>query len=101
MDAMKISSISDAGKMITIDREGWRTRVTILTSKLRSWKEDQGDDLNLKIENLEFHGSLRGDDFIEWIEADDFIEWIEAIEQFFDYGVILDDRKVKIAAMRL
>lgn len=57
----------------------------------RRW-EDRGDDLNLKIEIPEYNGSLRGDDFIEWIEA---------IECIFEYQMIPNDRKVKIVAMRL
>ena len=47
-------------------------------------RENRGD-LNLKIEILEYHSSLRGDDFIK---------------QIFDTRVIPDDHKVKIAAMR-
>lgn len=31
--------------------------------------EDRGYDLNVKIEILENHGSLHGDDFMEWPEA--------------------------------
>lgn len=49
-----------------------------------------GDDLNLKIEVPDYHGSLCGNDFDEWIKT---------IKRIFEYRVIPDDRKVKIKAM--
>lgn len=44
---------------------------------------DQGENLYLKVDILEYHGSLCGDDFIEGIEA---------IKRVFEYRVIPNDR---------
>ena len=54
--------------------------------------EDPGDDLNLKTEILEHHGSLC---------SDGLMEQIETIERIFKFKEVLDEHKVKLVAMRL
>lgn len=53
-------------------------------------QEDRGDGFNIKIKIPEYQRSLRGDDFMEWIDT---------IERIFEYREIYDEHKVKLVVM--
>lgn len=54
--------------------------------------KDQGHDLNVKIGISEYHGNLR---------SDDFMEWIETIKQVYESREVPHAHKVKLRATRL
>lgn len=60
-EVMWFPSTSEINGMIVISEEDW---------------SETGLDLNLKIKILEYHGNLRGDDFLAWRET---------IKQIFKY----------------
>ena len=58
-----------------------------------SWKEmSQGFDYNFKVEIPEFHGRFK---------PEDFVDWLNTIERVFDYYEVMDEKKVKLVAIRL
>ena len=46
----------------------------------------------MKVDILEFEGKM---------QPDDFIDWLTTMERIFDFKDILDNRKVKIVAIKL
>eukprot|EP00262_Sarcandra_glabra_P000201 TRINITY_DN10288_c0_g1_i2.p1 TRINITY_DN10288_c0_g1~~TRINITY_DN10288_c0_g1_i2.p1 ORF type:complete len:127 (-),score=28.92 TRINITY_DN10288_c0_g1_i2:89-469(-) len=55
-------------------------------------QEDRGRDLGIKIEIPEYHGNMRGDDFLDWMDT---------IDRIFYYKEVAEECKVKLIAMKL
>ena len=49
-------------------------------------------DYNFKVEIPEFQGSLK---------PEDFVDWLNTVERVFDYYEVMDEKKVKLVAIRL
>ncbi|XP_065620600.1 uncharacterized protein LOC136063732 [Quercus suber] len=49
-------------------------------------------DYNFKVEIPEFQGSLK---------PEDFVDWLNTVERVFDYYEVIDEKKVKLVAIRL
>jgi len=61
----------------------------------RRSKRGQRPSINVndfRIEILEFEGK---------IDPDEFVEWLNTVERIFEYKDILEDKKVKLLAVRL
>ena len=52
----------------------------------------QGFDYNFKVEIPKFHGRFK---------PEDFVDWLNTIERVFDYYEVMDEKKVKLVAIRL
>ncbi len=51
-------------------------------------RREKDDDRGLRIEILEFEGS---------VSSDDFVDWLHAIERSFEYKGYSDEKKCKLA----
>ena len=49
-------------------------------------------DCNFKVEIMEFQGSLK---------LKDFIDWLNTIERVFDYYEVMDEKKAKLVTICL
>ena len=59
-------------------------------TRREAWPTFNSSDF--KVEIPEFEGKL---------DPDEFLEWLQTVERIFEYKVILEDRKMKLVALRL
>jgi len=56
----------------------------------REWRPPANPN-DSRVEHLEFEGKLN---------PDEFLEWLHTVERIFDYKEVLEDKKVKLVALR-
>jgi len=62
------------------------------TRMVREGPRFQASSNDFKVEVPEFEGKL---------DPEEFLDWLHTIERFFEYKDILEDKKVKLVALRL